>query len=869
MIRLSPAAPRAARVFVGLLSACAFARISALALALSLGSGALCTAAWAQGDAGARTARQVGRAADADGSGDVTALEWTAFLESCEPDAEGSLESALLIARLIRSQFDRDQDGLLTIDDLQEIHSARDRNGDGVIAAEELARGAAGARRGGFLEELALLGADQNADGAVDAAEWEAYLAALTEVDGGVLALSVLAQWVRDSADRVPADRNAFTPSVYMLTLAGDLDVDKSGAITLSDLESMFASLDRNSDGALAANELAFRRSTGGTAAAAPQSWRTPTEEAKARPNLIRWERSLEDAQIISKETGKPILICVNMDGETACESLAHYRYKDPEFANLTRGFVPLIVSPDRRNVRDHDDLGRRIPDPRFGRVINEEHIMIEPDLFERYFSGRRVAPRHLAVSPEGQVLFDIFLSNVPAEIDRALKEHGRFDVAEPDPAAMTEGQLLTSRYAACRAELESRYINGDERTRARLAGLALSDMRETQHPELLQMALVDPNPSIRRQAAWVLVQRPEALTAGRLSGLLRDSEGDPALRGALLATVDRLRTRGRDLAMRYQADRLHRVFNDLARASRAVDVERWRLTLPVVATPAVEESLDLVLERLAAVETRLAKRPEDPGLDLLRAELLLRCAQAQIASGGGNPTFFLEDARAGAEELPSSGRSLAVVASASYLLGDAERAGEAAAAALPQLVTQAGGGSATDVLGALVWARTNAIYAVMGRGGNWPDGWVSEVRDACEVLLLHPDGTEAQALSYVNFLGAVGAWAEQREVLERALERFTLSGDLHGRLRALALRDAGAAGLEQAYAMLPRTQDNEAALDWFAGLASLVSAEWSVQNKDMDAALASYGRSQTLFEESVAVNETFADSAAHYVCLT
>jgi hypothetical protein len=211
----------------------------------------------------------------------------------------------------------------------------------------------------------------------------------------------------------------------------------------------------------------------------------------------------------------------------------------------------------------------------------------------------------------------------------------------------------------------------------------------------------------------------------------------------------------------------------------------------------------------------------------------------------------------------------LAVVASASYLLGDAERAGEAAAAALPKLVTQAGGGPAVDVLAALVWARTNAIYAVMGRGGSWPDGWVSEVRDACEVLLLHPAGTEVQALSYVNFMGAVGAWAEQREVLGRALDRFPLSGDLHGRLRALALRDGGAVGLERAYAELPRTQDNEAEVDWFAGLASLVAAEWCVQNKDEDAALASYRRSQELFELSVGVNETFADSAAHYVCLT
>ena len=499
-----------------------------------------------------------------------------------------------------------------------------------------------------------------------------------------------------------------------------------------------------------------------------------------------------------------------------ALDALAEYGvYK--RFAELTRGFVPLIVSPDRRNVRDHDDLGRRILSPRFGRVIDAEHITIEPTLFERYFSGRRVAPRHLAVSPDGQVLFDISLSNVPSEIDRALEQHGRFDVPQPDPAAMTESQLLASRYAVCRSELEARYAAGDQRTRSRLAGLALSDMREIQHPELLQMALADPHPSIRRQAAWVLVQHPQEITSERLPALLRDSAGDPALRGALLATVDRLRSQGRDLAVRSQAERLQRVFDDLARPSRAVDVERWRLSLPFVATPRAEGSLNLVLERLAAVDARLGKTSEDPALELLRVELLLRCAKAQIASGGGNPTFFLEDARTGAEELTPSGRSLAVVASASHLLGDGQRAGEAAAAALPELVKQAAGGPGSEVLDALVWARTNAIYAVMGRGGSWPDGWVSEVRDACEVLLLHPAGTQNQALSYVNFLGAVGAWAEQRDALDRALKRFPLSGDLHARLRSLALRDGGAAGLERAYAQIPRTEENEASLDWFS----------------------------------------------------
>ena len=41
------------------------------------------------------------------------------------------------------------------------------------------------------------------------------------------------------------------------------------------------------------------------------------------------------------------------------------------------------------------------------------------------------------------------------------------------------------------------------------------------------------------------------------------------------------------------------------------------------------------------------------------------------------------------------------------------------------------------------------------------------------------------------------------------------------------------------------------------------------MQNRDLGAALASYRRSQALFEQSVGLNQAFADSAAHYVCLT
>ena len=59
-------------------------------------------------------------------------------------------------------------------------------------------------------------------------------------------------------------------------------------------------------------------------------TWRAPTAEDFARPVLITFQRTWTDAVAVAKETGKPILICVNMDGEIASEHYAGVRYRDP-----------------------------------------------------------------------------------------------------------------------------------------------------------------------------------------------------------------------------------------------------------------------------------------------------------------------------------------------------------------------------------------------------------------------------------------------------------------------------------------------------------------------------------------------------------
>ena len=130
--------------------------------------------------------------------------------------------------------------------------------------------------------------------------------------------------------------------------------------------------------------------------------WPAPTAEDWARPCLIRWQRTWEDALAVSRATGRALLVCVNMDGEIASEHYAGIRYREPEITKFWKPYINVIASVYRHTPRDHDERGQRVLCPRFGSVTCGEHIAIEPGLFEQYFEGQRVAPRHIGVELDG-----------------------------------------------------------------------------------------------------------------------------------------------------------------------------------------------------------------------------------------------------------------------------------------------------------------------------------------------------------------------------------------------------------------------------------------------------------------------------------
>lgn len=790
-------------------------------------------------------------AADANEDGTVSADEWALLLSTIPRSDDGGFDARALALRAFR--FDEDGDGTLTANDLERALS------DGGSS---------------FLARLAKELADVDRDGALSESERSAFLASA----GGALDDARLFDWMRRAETIAPSDPNAMSAGVLLASLRASLDVDGDGRVTASDLESLRARLDANGDGAIDAGELAAR---GNAPSAFPggreERWKV-SDEAAARPPLMPWQRTLEDALALSKTSGKPLLVCVNIDGENASESFAYGRYRDPAFAALARAFVCVLASPDSHEPRERDDRGRRIPDPRFGRLVDSEHVDVEPQLYERYFEGRRVAPRHVGVSPDGEVLFDLYLLQDLSAVDAKLREFGRSVSEAADPSALGDDELLASPDAADRDEIERRFVALDERGRARLAALALSDVRATQQPELVRLALRDPSAVVRKQGAWTIAQHPSGAPLDAWPEAFALARGDAELGAALLASLRRARELAAGSDGEARSRRMLATFAELAQGSSIVDPERWRLALaassPIAELAPDPRDFDATAEAMDALAALHERAPQDARLAAQLGAVRLRLARLQMAQAS-DPTYFLDDAleacRAALALEPTNARALAVHAQASYLLSDLATAGELAARALPDLVDDAGSPLALETLRVFAAARTRAVYDALAANEAWPAGCFADARCAREVLVSRSEASEADWTAYAELLGQVGAFGEQAHALRRALARFPLSGALHEALRVQVLRDAGSRALEAAYEEEPLASAHDAnapSLDWYHGLATLMAAEQDVQNAHPDDALAAYRRSIERFERSAEAAPDFAPSAAHYQCL-
>jgi hypothetical protein len=570
------------------------------------------------------------------------------------------------------------------------------------------------------------------------------------------------------------------------------------------------------------------------------------------RPPLIAWQRNLADAEAISKATGKPLLVCVNLDGEPASEQFASGRYRDPEFARLLESYVPVIVSVNRHNPKDHDAQGRRIPCPRFGRVTCGEHVEAEPLAFQRWFKDNPVAPRHVAISAAGKELFDRFLDTDLRVVDEALLEHGK------DVKAGTDA---TGQDAALRAGQEEAYLAADAAGRKQLLTKAASS--KTEPFELIRLGMMDQSQELRTVARTALAQQLAPAAYSALADAMRAAR-DAGERSEIVALLEKLGARDP------RARAAVVVPKALLARSAHVDVEAWRKALagaqpqPPVAAPD-EDTLDRTIDE---INKKLRADPKDASLHLALGEATLQFARARIAAGK-NPRLLLEDVKNAASNGEKNGgpadQAKALRARAAFLLGDSDQVRPLAGLALPSALKGAASADALELLWLVAWSNHSAIARAQNENASWPGEWLTDAHCAFQVMALHPLVTADHFASHVDLLSAVGAPDQALQVLDGALARHPDAVSLHQRFRDVLLADVGPEGLEAAYEAMVQKASTPALL-WFHGYATITVAEAFKRKSRSALAKDAYGRAIARFEASVAGNAGFKDSANHYL---
>lgn len=596
------------------------------------------------------------------------------------------------------------------------------------------------------------------------------------------------------------------------------------------------------------------------------QMWWSPTAEDWAKPCLISWQRTWEDAQAVSRETGKPILACINMDGEIASEHYAGVRYRQPEIAVLYEPYVTVIASVYRHTEADHDESGRRILCPRFGSVTCGEHIAIEPLLHGRYMDDRRIAPRHIGVELDGQETYDVYYAFDTDSVFEAIRKgvDGRENV--PLQPRRGEGSLIDrvlSRRVEDRQSVEDAYQSGDKQLKRALLESALEAGGDAP-VELLRLAVMGSDGELLAVARRALSASTDPAAVDVIVEALSEPM-EPAEREALVAGLTRLgqsSPRAATLAVVHQG---------LDRASN-VDVDGWLSALEYRGSVRDDDrdpgALTATLERQGEV-----LHSDDALAHVHLAEAFLAQAYELFGDDEASYRYLLMDARETASEALTLGergwRTQAVLGVANHYLGETAAAAQHAEAAMAAgLPTDALDWNTMAVLAIFAGARQDAISAAVREKRSWPPEWLSDVHAACVVLARHPHGTEEQVVAHHDFLLWLGAKSEANQVIDEGLIRHPWSWDLHERLRRRLLRERGVAGLLAHYESRLDQPDIADDWIWYAGYASLQGAELLRRAQRSEAASEAYERAGQWFLADAQAEPSRAASATRHLAL-
>lgn len=596
--------------------------------------------------------------------------------------------------------------------------------------------------------------------------------------------------------------------------------------------------------------------------------WPAATAEGWKKPCLVRWQRTFDDALAVARAQNRPLMVVVNMDGEIASEHFAGVRYRQPETAALLNRYACVIASVYRHTPRDYDEEGRRVECPRFGTVTCGEHINAERELYDRYFDGRRIAPRHIVLDQGARETYDVYYAWNTATVFQTYRK-GLEGWPEPtELAEPTFGDLAQSADIDHREALERAYVEGDRETRSAILRTLQHDPDVVDQVEVLRAAIYGLDVELATMAQRALARcESDAsldLMAEALKGPLDEGE-----RELLLAAVDRIGATSK------RARTLAALHSGLSGRSSHIDEDALAARMrEYEANAGGRAALD---ERLLVAETQ----PDDP--DALVAAASALCERALETQDLTFAQLLLEDARTNAERaavLGASGAQLDAVLCVTLNAGGDWRAARTKASAAVEAgllrsedaVAAIGPATRERVLRLFADARRWAIRRAYRDGGQWPPEWLSDVNAAHEMLTRGPLADESILVEHHDFLRWIGATPRANAVLDDALQRFPSSPSLHERLRNRLLWEGGPAGLEQGYAdRLLNERASEAGptqLVWFAGYAALVAAEHHRRRSEFDEAVGAYERGIAHYERSIELFPETDDTSRHYIAM-
>lgn len=595
------------------------------------------------------------------------------------------------------------------------------------------------------------------------------------------------------------------------------------------------------------------------------QMWFAPTAEDWKKPVLISFQRSFEDAQAVAKETNKPILIVVNMDGEIASEHYAGVRYRQPEIAKLYEPYVCVIASVYRHNPRDYDEQGQRILCPRFGSVTCGEHIAIEPALYDKYFEGKRIAPRHIMVEHQKEEIFDVYYAWDTDTVFNTVRDGIELREEKPNPPQTDKALLdrVVSRANEDRIFVERTYRTADKEVRRSILTRAAAAGVDTPL-DVLRLALFGLDPDLARMARRALAQSNQEGAIDLIVEALRVPL-DASEQQELVAALVRL---GQNYP---RAQTLAAVYQGLDGRQGAVNSQAWSRAIAQSGPINLQTQRATVEYKLDQSARAISTQPADSRARLDYADAMTELAldpstEKRLAKA------YLEDARqaalAGEAQGGQGWQVDSVLAVVEHELGTKDAAMQRAEAALRSLPQDPKSKTALFVLQIFAQGRQRQILNAVREKQSWPGQWLTDVHHAYGLIAQHPLGSDGDIVAHYDFLRSLGAAGPAARIVDEGLKRYPDSWLLHDRLRARILSDRGAKALAETYAARVAEANATPAQVWYAGYAALVEAEFDKRGNQDEAAIEAYGRAIAWFESSIQKNPESRSNSEHYIAL-